>query len=139
MDGEAKEEVPGGTAGTGSGRRVLALGLGVVGALLLGLRVGWTAGAEAFVVRLYGLELLAMDFGAARVLARAFAPGRAGDWVGEPPVGVVALGWLVLLAAALLGAGAVVAIGLAALTLDRRPAAWRTRWVGEIPVTDRER
>ena len=39
---------------------------------------------------------------------------------------------------ALLGAGAVVGIGLAALTMDRRPAAWRTRWVGEIPVTERE-
>jgi len=53
--------------------------------------------------------------------------------------GVVTAAWSFGLdGPALVGAGAVVAIGLAALTMDRRPAAWRTRWVGEIPVTDRE-
>jgi len=71
---------------------------------------------------------------------------RRPRWLGRAN----ALGWSALLSGALVAAfalglptvaclavGSVVAVGLAAATVDRRGPPWRTRWVGEIPVQER--
>ena len=98
-----QQEAPRGPAGPGPGRRAAAVAAAALGVALVGLRAGWTAGAEAFVVEVFGAELARWSPEEARALARAWAPGLTSAADGTP-TRAAAAGWLLTLGAAAFGA-----------------------------------